>query len=207
MSHKVTINQSADLTTRVYIDGVELRYIVGYTIKQHNSVQSPIAIEVVHHTYDPHPVESTKVYPIRELTITGYEQLTGGAVPRGNAVSKTIEELQEECHRRARNAGWWDEYDTMPESCRKHFIAGKIALVHSEVSEALEGFRKGLADAHIPHRPATEVEFADSIIRIMDLAGALELDVAGAIIDKMGYNSHRPDHTREARAAEGGKSL
>lgn len=118
-----------------------------------------------------------------------------------------IEELQQECHARASNAGWWDEYDAMPHECRKHFIAGKIALVHSEVSEALEGFRKNLMDDHIPHRPAVEVEFADAIIRIMDLAGKMELDLAGAIVDKMGYNAQRPDHTREARAATGGKSL
>lgn len=50
-------------------------------------------------------------------------------------------------------------------------------------------------------------ELADTIIRIMDLAGALQLDVAGAIIEKLAYNQQRPDHKKEAREAEGGKSL
>lgn len=118
-----------------------------------------------------------------------------------------LERLQLECHRRARDAGWWDEYQVMRNGYRKHFIAGKIALVHSEISESLEAFRKNQMDDHLRGRPGVEVEFADAIIRILDLAGALNLDVAGAVIEKLEYNSRRPDHTREARAAAGGKSL
>lgn len=119
----------------------------------------------------------------------------------------TLGELQILCHNRASTAGWWDEYRQMPEQYRKHFIAGKIALVHSETSEALEGFRKNKADDHIPTRPSVEVEFADTIIRILDLGGALDLDIVGAIEEKLAYNAQRQDHTREHRASEGGKSL
>ena len=56
----------------------------------------------------------------------------------------------------------------------------KIALCHSELSEMLEGHRKGLMDDHLPHRPMIECEAADAVIRISDLCGALGLDLGGA---------------------------
>lgn len=111
------------------------------------------------------------------------------------------------CHELATMSGWWVEYDQMPERYHKHFIGAKLALVHSEVSEAVEGARKGKMDDHLAHRSAIEVEFADAIIRIFDIAGKLELDVAGAIIEKLAYNQQRADHKPENRAAEGGKTF
>lgn len=120
---------------------------------------------------------------------------------------KTFTGLQREAHLRAVESGWWIEYHAGDATLRKHFIAGKIALVHSEVSEALEGFRKNKMDEHLPHRKSIEVEFGDAIIRMFDLADELGLDLEGAIIEKMAYNSIRPDHKLEHRAAEGGKSL
>ena len=110
------------------------------------------------------------------------------------------------CHALARAAGWWDEFDGMPEQYQKYFIGTKIALIHSEASEAMEGNRKGLMDSHLHERPAEEVELADLVIRVFDLAGARHLDVAGAIVEKLAYNFQRADHKPEARQAEGGKA-
>ena len=52
-----------------------------------------------------------------------------------------------------------------------------------------------------------EVELADAIIRILDIAGALDLDVGGALIEKFNYNQTRADHKPENRNAPGGKSV
>lgn len=51
-----------------------------------------------------------------------------------------------------------------------------------------------------------EVELADAVIRIFDLAGAYGMDLGGAIAEKLAYNAHRADHKPEARAAAGGKA-
>ena len=130
-----------------------------------------------------------------------------------------IGELQSLIHAGNVNAGWWDEVLQlqenpplgMPKSLVDSFVmnvvAGKIALMHSELSEALEGFRKGLNDDHLPHRRMIEVEFADSIIRILDTAEFLGLDVGGAIMEKLAYNAQRADHKRENRVLAGGKKI
>lgn len=79
-------------------------------------------------------------------------------------------------------------------------------LIVSEVSEAMEGHRKNLMDDKLPHRPMIEVELADALIRIADLAGALGLDLGGAVEEKLAFNASRPDHKLENRMAAGGKA-
>lgn len=123
------------------------------------------------------------------------------------------------CHGFSCEAGWWTHLPTQldlkkvinsPENSLQELLGGaliaqKICLSHSELSEAMEGHRKGLMDDKLPHRSALEVELADVLIRVADLAGALNLDLGRAVAEKLLYNQSRADHKPENRLAEGGK--
>lgn len=120
-------------------------------------------------------------------------------------IRNNVSELVKVCHDAAFKGGWWGT----PENDARdnpYCFSNKLCLIHSEISEALEGDRKSTNDDHLPHRPAREVELADALIRIFDLAGAYNLDLAGALDEKMQYNAQRKDHKSDARNAAGGKS-
>lgn len=69
---------------------------------------------------------------------------------------------------------------------------GKLALVGTELAEAIEGVCLGrLTDDKIPDFTPVEAEMADIIIRIMDLAGRNGWRVGEAIVAKMQYNAGR----------------
>jgi len=122
-------------------------------------------------------------------------------------IESAIAQLQKEIYAGNVLAGWWTDLATgtaKPKGSITEILA-KFALVHSEVSEATEGVRKGMMDDHLKHRPMVEVELADAIIRILDVAGHEGWDVAGAITEKLAYNAQRADHKIENRLAEGGK--
>jgi NTP pyrophosphatase (non-canonical NTP hydrolase) len=119
------------------------------------------------------------------------------------AQAEAINAMIVECHGRATRAGWYRDPKTGAELAMN--VGEKLALVHSEVSEALEGHRKNKMDDHLPDRRSVAVELADAVIRIFDLAGALSLDLGYAYAHKLRYNETRADHKPEARAA-GGKA-
>jgi|SRR5437870_2359106 len=122
-------------------------------------------------------------------------------------IHQGLTHLQEVVYDGNVKAGWWKNIST-GEAFPKGdvtLILSKLALVHSEVSEALEGARKDLMDDKLPHRKMIEVELADAFIRILDLCGHEGLDLAGATIEKLEYNASRADHKIENRLAEGGK--
>lgn len=117
--------------------------------------------------------------------------------------------LTRACHEASVRGGWWNDMliGHIPENQKmlELHTGWKLALIHSEVAEATEGFRKGLMDDKLPHRKMAEVELADAVIRIFDLAGAHGFDLGSALAEKMAYNARRADHKPEARAAAGGK--
>lgn len=123
-------------------------------------------------------------------------------------VLEAAKELQDICHDAAASAGWWINLETGGSVTENPYcFSNKLCLIHSEISEAMEGDRKNLMDDKLPHRQMREVELADAVIRIFDLAGAYEMDLAGAIAEKLAYNANRADHKIENRTADGGKKF
>lgn len=103
------------------------------------------------------------------------------------------------------NQHWWIDQQTGERTNAMLVVPTKLMLIVSELAEAMEGHRKSLQDDKLPHRSMLEVELADALIRLLDLAGALDLDLGGAYVEKMRYNAVRPDHKPDARLAVHGK--
>lgn len=117
-----------------------------------------------------------------------------------------MEQLQKKAHKNSRDKGFW----TGPDN---ENVPTKLCLMHSEISEWLEAFRKGnppcektypreadgeLAEIQIMEggewRTITseEEEAADLFIRLLDLCEYSKIDLARVTLSKMGYNSQRP---------------
>lgn len=124
----------------------------------------------------------------------------------GNTPPPTLGPTEEEFFRRGMNAiqfashdnskqkGFWDQYSDAGGRvvAAIESVPSRLALIHSEISEGLEAWRKNLKDDKLPQRDGLEVELADAIIRIADLAEAMGYNLADAILEKMQYNSGRP---------------
>ena len=112
-------------------------------------------------------------------------------------------ELAQTVH--AANIKWWQDVETgQPIKRNKGEL---LALIHSEISECLEGARKDLMADKLPHRKMAEVELVDTIIRILDYGAGFGYDLQGAFDEKMAYNAKREDHQHEARRISGGKKF
>jgi NTP pyrophosphatase (non-canonical NTP hydrolase) len=104
-----------------------------------------------------------------------------------NSCGLTINELARQANRMAVDKGFWERIPSDP-------LPTKLALIHSEISEALEAYRNNLPfETVINGKPeGIGVEIADAVIRLCDLAGHYGLDLEGIILRKMAYNESRP---------------
>ncbi len=105
----------------------------------------------------------------------------------------TLNEIRDAAFANATSKGFWDGVETLSPD----LIGSKLALIHSEVSEALEDARNGRMETwlNIKKREKPEgfpSELADIIIRVADLAGKLGIDLGKEVALKMVYNESRP---------------
>jgi hypothetical protein len=103
----------------------------------------------------------------------------------------SLDTLARVCYTASVEKGFWADLPRDDASLGP-YLGNKIALMHSELSEALEGLRKPGPDQHLPHLSQEAVEMADALIRIFDYCGARGIHIGAAVKEKMDYNATRP---------------
>lgn len=107
-------------------------------------------------------------------------------------MNKTIDELQLEIGAWGHRKGWDFDAKATPE---------KLLMMHTEITEAVEEYRKGHVPRHIYHTEDADgnqkpegipIELADLVIRVMHYCDNFNINLQEAIEMKMKYNELRP---------------
>lgn len=93
----------------------------------------------------------------------------------------TLHAVAARAHAYSKRQGFWERYD--PQSVDTALV--KLALIVSEVGEAIEAVRHG-------NEPGLAEELADIVVRVCDLAEARGIDIEEAVFSKMCANEARP---------------
>lgn len=151
----------------------------------------------VNHLYAPQPVAGTSAPQFRKPT----------DYPAWDHETITLPQLVEMCGKGAAASGWHDDkpkredfiYTESHERALTFWRSTKIALMHSELSEALEFLRDGEPVNEVQYT-MTDVgdkpdghpsEIADAVIRLLDYCYTEEIDLADVVAQKLAYNAKR----------------
>lgn len=120
------------------------------------------------------------------------------AKPAVTPSAPTIANLARRAHEKACAKGWWDSTSPDGRWTDPGTVPRCLALIHSEVSEALEAWRvddkastTGGGPDGTPKPDGFIAELADVVIRVFDTAEALGMNLEEAVLAKMKFNETR----------------
>jgi hypothetical protein len=115
-----------------------------------------------------------------------------GTIRDANINKMSIDEAAQRINQTAHDKGWYNHPDTNEPITRN--FGEVVALMHSELSEALEAWRENLPAVFADGYGKPEgwaVELVDCVIRIFDTLHENKIDIADTMAMKMAYNDKR----------------